>query len=112
MSRSILASLALAACSQGALAQPLRLPVESSEQGTLYVAPNLAPTETSARTNGATIGTQRPDGSGAYGGIDTSTPRPTYSLGASTGGSTSFSAGAHSDGKSNAGIKAGVTIKY
>lgn len=112
MSRSILASLALAACSQGALAQPLRLPVESSEQGTLYVAPNLTPTETSARTNGATIGTQRPDGSGAYGGIDTSTPRPTYSLGASTGGSTSFSAGAHSDGKSNAGIKAGVTIKY
>lgn len=112
MSRSILASLALAACSQGALAQPLRLPVESSEHGTLYVAPNLAPTETSARTNGATIGTQRPDGSGAYGGIDTSTPRPTYSLGASTGGSTSFSAGAHSDGKSNAGIKAGVTIKY
>ena len=86
--------------------------MESSEHGTLYVAPNLAPTETSARTNGATIGTQRPDGSGAYGGIDTSTPRPTYSLGASTGGSTSFSAGAHSDGKSNAGIKAGVTIKY
>jgi hypothetical protein len=47
-----------------------------------------------------------------YGGVDTSGIRPNYSLGASTGGNTSFSAGAHSDGKSNAGIKAGVTIKY
>ena len=112
MSKSILASLALAACCAGALAQPLKLPVESSDQGTLYVAPNVSPTETSARTNGATICTQRLDGSGAYGGVDTSGSRPNYSLGASTGGNTSFSAGAHSDGKSNAGIKAGVTIKY
>jgi hypothetical protein len=112
MSKSILTFLGLAACCAGALAQPLKLPVESSDQGTLYVAPHVSPTETSARTNGATIGTQRLDGSGAYGGIDTSGARPSYSLGASTGGNTSFSAGAHSDGRSNAGVKAGITIKY
>jgi hypothetical protein len=112
MSKSIFTFLSLAACCAGAPAQPLKLPVESSDEGSIYVAPNVSPTETSARANGATIGTQRLDGSGAYGGIDTSGSRPTYSLGASTGGNTSFSAGAHSDGKSNAGIKAGVTIKY
>jgi hypothetical protein len=112
MSRSILTFFGLAACCAGVFAQPLKLPVESSEEGTVYVAPNVSSTETSARTNGATIGTQRPDGSGAYGGVDTSGTRPNYSLGASTGGNTSFSAGAHSDGKNNAGIKAGVKIRY
>ena len=35
-----------------------------------------------------------------------------YSLGASTGGDVSFSAGAHTDGKDNKGVKAGVTIRY
>jgi hypothetical protein len=104
--------LALAACCAGALAQSIKLPVQSDDQGTVYVAPNVAPTETSAHTQGATIGVQRPDGSGAYTGVDTSTPRPTYSVGASTGGNVSFSAGVNSDGKSNKGATAGVTIKY
>ena len=112
MHPSILTFFGLAACCAGAVAQPVKLPVESGEQGTVYVEPIVSPTETSARTNGATIGTQRPDGSGAYGGVDTSGTRPNYSLGGSTGGNTSFSAGAHSDGKNNAGIKAGVKIRY
>jgi len=112
MNRSILASLGLAACCAGVLAQPLQVPVESSEQGTVYVSPNVSSTETSARTNGATLGVQRRDGSATYGGVDTSGTRPNYSLGGSTGGNTSFSAGAQSDGKSNTGVKAGVTIKY
>lgn len=55
---------------------------------------------------------QRPDGSGTYIGTDTSMPRPVYSLGGSTGGSLSFNGGVTSDGKSNNGVKAGVTIKY
>jgi len=112
MNRSILASLGLAACCAGALAQPVKVPVESGEQGTVYVSPNVSSTETSARTNGATLGVRRPDGSATYGGVDTSGVRPNYSLGGSTGGNTSFSAGAHSDGKNNAGIKAGVKIRY
>lgn len=112
MSRFIVASLSLVATCTGALAEPLKLPVDSDDQGTVYVSPNVSSTETSARTKGATLGVERPDGSATYGGIDTSTPKPTYSLGASTGGSTSFSAGALSDGKNNAGVKAGVTIKY
>jgi len=55
---------------------------------------------------------QRPDGSGTYIGTDTTTPRPTYSLGASTGGNVSLTGGVLSDGKNNNGVKAGVTIKY
>ncbi|WP_432726704.1 hypothetical protein [Variovorax sp. W6] len=95
-----------------AWAEPIKLPVDSDEKGSVYVAPNVNSTETSATVNGATIGVQRPDGSGTYIGTDTSTPRPTYSLGASTGGNTSFSGGVQSDGKNNNGVKAGVTIRY
>ena len=93
-------------------AEPIKLPVDSDEKGSVYVAPNVNPTETSATVNGATVGVQRPDGSGTYIGTDTSTPRPTYSLGASTGGNVSFSGGVQSDGKASNGVKAGVTIKY
>lgn len=113
MSRFILlASTAFAACCASVLAQPVKLPVESSDKSVVYVSPNVTPTETSAHTNGATLGVERPDGSSTYGGVDTSTQRPTYSIGGSTGGNTSFSAGVQSDGKNNAGAKAGVTIKY
>ena len=55
---------------------------------------------------------ERPDGSGVNGGVDTAGPRPTYSVGGSTGGKVSITGGAHSDGKNNTGVKAGVTIKY
>ncbi|WP_296801604.1 hypothetical protein [Variovorax sp.] len=88
-----------------------------TDDGTiLYVAPKIAPTEKSAdtlgATLGATIGVQRPSGAAAYGGMDTSGSRPIYSVGGSTGGNTSFSAGVESDGKQNNGVKAGITIKY
>jgi hypothetical protein len=86
--------------------------VQSSEQGTVYVAPNVNASETSATATGATVGVQRPDGSGVNAGVDKAGERPTYSLGGSTGGNTSFSAGAHSDGKANTGVKAGITIRY
>jgi hypothetical protein len=112
MRRVIIASLSWVACCVTAHAESLKLPVDSDDKGTVYVAPNVSSTETSAYTKGATVGVQRPDGAETYGGVDTSTPRPTYSLGGATGGSTSFSAGAQSDGKSNVGVKAGVTIKY
>ncbi|MDN6887521.1 hypothetical protein QMO14_28465 [Variovorax sp. CAN2819] len=95
-----------------ATAEPIKLPVDSDEKGSVYVAPNVNPTETSATVDGATVGVQRPDGSGTYIGTDTSTPRPTYSLGGSTGGNLSFSGGVQTDGKNNNGVKAGVTIKY
>lgn len=95
------------------MAEPVKVPLASEEgKGTVYVAPNVTPTETSAVTEGATIGVQRPDGAGMYGGMDTSTTRPTYSVGAKTGGDVSFSAGAESDGKDKNAVKAGVTIKY
>lgn len=112
MNRFLATFLGLTTICVGALAQPLKLPVDSSEKGTVYVTPNLSSTETSANTNGATVGVERPDGAGAYGGVDTSAPRRTYSAGASSGGSTSFSAGVQSDGKTNNGVKAGVTLKY
>lgn len=100
------------AASTIAAAETAKLPLESDDKGTVYVNPNLTPTEKSATANGATVGVERPDGSGAYSGVDTSGERPTYSLGASTGGKRSYSAGAFSDGKNNAGVKAGVVIKY
>ncbi|MEJ8813681.1 hypothetical protein WKW77_21520 [Variovorax ureilyticus] len=112
MKRSIVTALAAIAVVAHVRAEPIRLPVDSDDKGTVYVAPNVQSTEKSAETKGATIGVQKPDGAGAYGGVDTSGERPTYSLGGSTGGKTSFSAGATSDGKNNAGVKAGVTIKY
>ncbi|RST45055.1 hypothetical protein [Variovorax sp. DXTD-1] len=114
MSKWIFASVSVAAwcVAVTAAAEPVRVPVDSDEKGTIYVAPNVNPTETSAYTKGATIGVERPDGSGTYIGTDTSTPRPTYSLGASTGGNVSLTGGVLSDGKNNNGVKAGVTIKY
>ncbi|WP_184524800.1 hypothetical protein [Variovorax sp. Sphag1AA] len=112
MKRTIMTALAATALGTSALAEPIKLPVDSDDKGTVYVAPNVQSTEKSAETKGASIGVQKPDGAGAHGGVDTSGERPTYSLGASTGGKTSFSAEATSDGKNNAGVKAGVTIKY
>ena len=112
MSRSIIAFIGAAACCIGVCAEDLKLPLDSDDKGTVYVNPNLSPTESAVNTKGATVGVERPDGSGVSGGVDTSKERPTYSLGASTGGKRSYSAGAFSDGKNNAGVKAGVTIKY
>ncbi|MEJ1169595.1 hypothetical protein [Variovorax sp. CCNWLW235] len=114
MSKWIFASVSVAAwcAAVTATAEPVRVPVDSDDKGTVYVAPNVNSTETSAYTKGATIGVERPDGSGTYIGTDTSTPRPTYSLGASTGGNVSLTGGVLSDGKNNNGVKAGVTIKY
>jgi hypothetical protein len=114
MSKLILASVSVAAwcAAAAAMAEPVKLPVDSDEKGTVYVAPNVNSTETSAYTKGGIVGVQRPDGSGTYIGTDTSTPRPTYSLGASTGGNVSLTGGVLSDGKNNNGVKAGVTIKY
>lgn len=114
MSKLILACLGVAACcfAATATAEPVKVPVDSDDKGTVYVAPNVTSTEDSAYTKGATVGVQRPDGSGGYVGTDTSTPRPTYSLGASTGGNVSLTGGVSSDGKTNNGVKAGVTIKY
>jgi hypothetical protein len=113
MRKSILTLLGLAACCAGALAQSPKLPLQSDDQGTVYVNPNVSSTEKSLETKGATVGVERPDGSGAYGGVDASGAKPSYSAGGSTGGKTSFSAGATSDGKKDStGLKAGVTIKY
>ena len=114
MSKLILACFGAAVWSAAAaaIAEPVKVPVDSDEKGTIYVAPNVNSTETSAYTRGATVGVQRPDGSGTYIGTDTTTPRPTYSLGASTGGNVSLTGGVLSDGKNNNGVKAGVTIKY
>ncbi|RZI95451.1 MAG: hypothetical protein EOP78_06570 [Variovorax sp.] len=72
----------------------------------------MNPTETSATTTGATVGVERKDGSGVKAGMEKSGERPTYSVGGSTGGNTSFSADVKSDGKANTGVKAGITIKY
>ena len=114
MNRVILAFLGGVACAAAvaAIAEPVRVPVDSDDKGTAYIAPNVNSTETSARTNGATVGVQRPDGSALEAGTDTSGKRPTYSVGAKTGGDVSFSGGAHSDGKANTRVEAGITIKY
>jgi hypothetical protein len=112
MSKLILACMSAAAWCATAIAEPVKVPVESGEKGTVYVAPNVNPTENSAYTKGATFGVERPDGSGTYIGTDTSMPRPTYSLGASTGGNLSLTGGVSSDGKNNNGVKAGVKIRY
>lgn len=107
-----LAMLALFLAPVFAHADEPKLPIDSDEKGSVYVAPKVTPTETSMEAHGATVGVQRKDGSGLYGGMDTSTTRPTYSVGGSTGGDVSFSAGAESDGKDRHGVKAGVQIKY
>ncbi len=107
---ALLASLCLAGAA--ARAEEVKVPLNNDNKGTLYVAPDVAPTEKSVNVNGASVGVQRPDGQAVYGGVNTSTPLPTYSAGASTGGDVSFSAGASSDGNKNSSVKAGVTIKY
>ncbi len=112
MCKFIVMFLYVVAGCTAALAETPKLPLQSDEQGTVYVNPNVSPTEKSLETNGATVGVERPDGSSRYGGVDTSGSRPTYSAGGSTGGKISYSAGVHSDGKENKGVKAGVTIKY
>ncbi len=99
-------------CGVAMATDPVKVPLESNDNGSIYVQPNVSSTEESVNTRGAIMGMQRKDGSGAYAGVDTGTPKPTYSLGASTGGNTSFSAGVQSDGKENNGVKAGVMIKY
>lgn len=112
MNKLILVGVSVVAWSSFATAEEVKVPIDNGEKGTVYVAPNVNSTETSAYTKGATVGVQRPDGSGTYIGTDTSLPRPTYSLGGSTGGNMSFNGGVTSDGKANNGVKAGVTIKY
>jgi hypothetical protein len=108
---ALLSSLFFA--SIGALAEEVKVPLNNGEdQGTVYVAPNVSPTEKSADVNGATVGMQKPDGQAVYGGVDTSSALPTYSAGVATGGDVSFTAGASSDGKTKNEVKAGVTIKY
>jgi hypothetical protein len=110
--RATIVFLLCAASACAAFGDELKLPVDSSDKGTVYVAPNVTSTETSVNNKGATVGVEHPDGSKTFGGMDTSGVRPTYSAGGATGGKTSFSAEAFSDGKDNAGVKAGVTIKY
>ena len=104
--------LALALAPVFAHADEPKLPVDTDDKGSVYIAPKVSPTETSVEAHGATVGVERKDGSSLYGGMDTSTTRPTYSVGGSTGGNVSFSAGAESDGKDRHGVKAGVKIKY
>ncbi|RZL64370.1 MAG: hypothetical protein EOP81_09090 [Variovorax sp.] len=112
MHRSLVTLCGLALCCAGAFAQAPKVPLQSGEKGTLYVEPNLSPTETSMESKGATVGVKRPDGSGAYTGVDKSGERPTYSVGGNTGGNVSFSAGVESDGAERKGVKAGIEIKY
>ncbi len=96
-----------------AQAEEVKVPIDSDDKRIIYVAPEVAPTGSTVVTNGASVGIQRPDGSTTYGGMNTAGDRPMYSVGASTGGDTSFSAGVSSDGrKESAGVKAGVKIKF
>ena len=111
-SASVLPWVLLAGASL-AQAEEVKVPIDSDDKRIIYVAPDVAPTGSTVVTNGATVGVQRPDGSTTYGGMNTAGDRPTYSVGASTGGDTSFSAGVSSDGrKESAGVKAGVKIKF
>ena len=109
--RALLA-VVLLCCSAAVVAEEVKLPVDSDDKGTVYVAPIVNPTETSATTTGAAVGVERKDGSAVKAGVERSGERPTYSVGGSTGGKTSFSADVQSDGKANTGVKAGITIKY
>ena len=106
------ALLVLALAPVLANAEEPKLPIDSDDKGSVYIAPKVSPTETSVEAHGAAVGVQRKDGSSLYGGMDTSSTRPTDSVGGSTGGNVSFSAGAESDGKDKHGVKAGVQIKY
>ncbi|MBU1359773.1 MAG: hypothetical protein KJ901_13585 [Gammaproteobacteria bacterium] len=112
---NLIAALALVASAAGAsavLADTPKIPVDSGDQGTVYVTPNVAPNETSAEVHGATMGVQRPDGAGLYSGMDTAGPRPLYSVGAESGGNVSLNFGVESDGKERNTAKAGIKIKY
>ena len=112
MHTPIVAVLGLAASCAAAFAQTPKLPLKSDDNGTVYMEPNLSSTEKSMETKGARVGAERPDGSSKYIGVDTTGSRPTYSLGGSTAGDLSYSAGVFSDGKEKKGVKAGVTLKY
>jgi len=115
MSRSILILILIAfgaACGATAFADEPKVPVQTDDKGSVYVQPKVHSVDKAATVNGATVGVERKDGSAAYGGVETSGEKPTYSVGGATGGSVSYSAGAHSDGKDNRGVKAGITIKY
>jgi len=110
--RFLLFTLGMLAWGGAALAEEPRLPIESDDKGSVYVAPIVTPTETAAQTNGAKLGVENKDGSGSAIGVDTSTQRPVYSIEKKTGGDVSFDSGLSTDGKANNGVKAGVTIKY
>ncbi|MEJ7687339.1 MAG: hypothetical protein WKG52_10295 [Variovorax sp.] len=92
----------LAACASGVWAEEVKLPIDSDDKRIIYVAPDVSPTGNAAVTHGATVGVQRPDGSTTYGGMNTAGPRPIFSVGGSTGGDVSFSAGVQSDGRRKA----------
>lgn len=111
-SRGLAGLLLAVAPAAAAWADEVKLPVDSDDKGSVYVAPKLSPTETSMHTEGAVVGVERKDGSGLYGGMDTSSSRPSYSVGGSTGGTVSLTGGVESDGKEKHGVKAGVKIKY
>ena len=104
--------LAIALLQGAATAEEPKLPIESDDSGSVYIAPLVTSTEASAQTNGAKLGVENKDGSGTVIGIDTSTSRPVYSIEKKTGGDVSLDTGLTTDGKANNGIKAGVTIKY
>ena len=55
MRKSIVMLFALAACCGGAFAQTPKLPVQSDDQGSIYVNPNVSSTERSLETKGATL---------------------------------------------------------
>jgi hypothetical protein len=52
MNKPLLTSLALAACCAAALAQTPKLPLESTDEGSIYVSPPLSPTEKAATGGG------------------------------------------------------------
>ena len=91
--------LSLLAGASLARAEEVKVPIDSDDKRIIYVAPDVAPTGSTVVTNGATVCFQGPYGSTTYGGINTAGDRPTYSVGASTGGDTSFSAGVSSEGR-------------
>lgn len=113
MNRHWMLAIGLSLGATVVVAEEVKVPIDSNDERIVYVAPNVVSTESTVVTNGATVGVQKPNGSTAYGGMNTAGDRPTYSVGASTGGDVSFSAGVQSDGrKESAAVKAGVTIKY
>jgi len=108
-----LTGLALALAGTARAEDP-KLPLAHDEHAgrSVYIQPKLSPTEDSMHTQGATVGVQAKDGRSAYMGTDRSAELPRYSVGAESGGNTSFSAGVESDGKEHHGVKAGIRIRY